>query len=109
MGSGCVQEEIRFVICPELIVSRLFTEVLTNHEALVVMGIERYSDYSGYSDGFKWEGNYQDDRVPYDDFGRKKTSVCAIDAIRFNKNKDQFHCSAILRELNKVSSVKSDR
>lgn len=27
LGRGSVQEEIRFVICPELIVSRLLTEV----------------------------------------------------------------------------------
>ncbi|KAB7503184.1 Poly(ADP-ribose) glycohydrolase [Armadillidium nasatum] len=28
LGLGCVQEEIRFVLCPELLVARLFTEVL---------------------------------------------------------------------------------
>ena len=38
LGSGCVQEEIRFVICPELILSRLFSEVLGENEALVVTG-----------------------------------------------------------------------
>ena len=27
LGDGCVQEEIRFLINPELIVTRLFTEV----------------------------------------------------------------------------------
>ena len=26
LSQGCVQEEIRFVICPELIIARLFTE-----------------------------------------------------------------------------------
>lgn len=39
LGYGCVQEEIRFVICPELIISRLFIEQLGDHEAVIVTGI----------------------------------------------------------------------
>lgn len=42
LGRGCVQEEIRFVICPELIAARLFTEALDSTEALLVVG-EEYS------------------------------------------------------------------
>lgn len=38
LGRGCVQEEIRFVICPELIAARLFTEALDSTEALLVVG-----------------------------------------------------------------------
>ena len=38
LGEGCVQEEIRFVICPELLVSLLFTEVLDDKEAIVITG-----------------------------------------------------------------------
>lgn len=38
LGMGCVQEEIRFLVCPELIVSRLFTEHLQDNECLVVTG-----------------------------------------------------------------------
>ena len=38
LGRGCVQEEIRFVICPELLLSLLFTEVLTDNEAVVITG-----------------------------------------------------------------------
>lgn len=39
LGYGCVQEEIRFIICPELIVSRLFTEELNSSEALLIIGM----------------------------------------------------------------------
>ncbi|XP_063912278.1 poly(ADP-ribose) glycohydrolase-like [Zophobas morio] len=101
LGYGCVQEEIRFVICPELIISRLFTEELGDGEALVITGVERYSNYSGYSDSFKWNGNVNDE-TPFDEYGRRKTTVAVIDATRFTKSKDQFHCSTILRELNKA-------
>lgn len=42
---GCVQEEIRFLICPELIVSRLFCEELDANECVVITGAEQYSNY----------------------------------------------------------------
>lgn len=45
LGEGCVQEEIRFLICPELIVSRLFTEGLDDNECLVMTGAEQFSKY----------------------------------------------------------------
>ena len=45
MGEGCVQEEIRFLICPELILSRLFTEELDDNESLVMTGAEQFSNY----------------------------------------------------------------
>lgn len=37
-AQGCVQEEIRFLICPELILSRLFCERLDSNECLIVAG-----------------------------------------------------------------------
>lgn len=37
-SSGLVQEEIRFLINPELIVSRLFTEVLEDDDCLIITG-----------------------------------------------------------------------
>lgn len=38
LGYGCVQEEIRFIICPELIISRLFVEQMGDQEAVVITG-----------------------------------------------------------------------
>ncbi|MCP4120006.1 MAG: hypothetical protein GY737_32345 [Desulfobacteraceae bacterium] len=38
LGHGLVQEEIRFLICPELIVSCLLTEELDPNEALFITG-----------------------------------------------------------------------
>ncbi|XP_023015523.2 poly(ADP-ribose) glycohydrolase [Leptinotarsa decemlineata] len=101
LGYGCVQEEIRFIICPELIVSRLFVEQLGDQEAVIVTGVERFSNYSGYGESFQWKGNVIDD-TPHDEYGRRRTSICIIDATHFNKPKDQFHPSAMLRELNKA-------
>ena len=40
-----MQEEIRFVICPELILARLFTEGLESNEVMEITGAEMYSSY----------------------------------------------------------------
>lgn len=101
LGYGCVQEEIRFVICPELIIGRLFIEQLTDLEAVIVTGVQRYSKYSGYAETFAWEGPFYDE-TPYDEYGRRRTTVCIIDATRYNKSFHQFYPSAMLREVNKA-------
>ena len=43
LGHGCVQEEIRFLICPELISSMLFTERLGDSEASSIHINPQYS------------------------------------------------------------------
>lgn len=103
LGLGCVQEEIRFVICPELMVTMLVTEELDDTEALIVSGIERYSKYKGYSNSFKWMGDYVDE-TPKDSSGRRLTSIVAIDALYFTHSEAQFNINNIIRELNKVKS-----
>ncbi|XP_011689783.1 PREDICTED: poly(ADP-ribose) glycohydrolase-like [Wasmannia auropunctata] len=109
LGLGCVQEEIRFVICPELMVTMLVTEELDDTEALVVTGIERYSKYEGYSNTFKWKGDFVDE-TPRDNSGRRMTSIVAIDALYFRQSSLQFNMDNINRELNKayVGFVGSD-
>ncbi|KAF0304924.1 Poly(ADP-ribose) glycohydrolase [Amphibalanus amphitrite] len=84
LGDGCVQEEIRFLINPELIVARLFTEVLDATECLVVTGCERFSQFEGYADTFKWTAKATDPS-PLDEFGRRSTQVVALDAVHFTQ------------------------
>ncbi|XP_039248533.2 poly(ADP-ribose) glycohydrolase-like [Styela clava] len=101
LGSGMVQEEILFSICPELIVSRLFTEVLDDNECLIIMGAERFSKYSGYANTFVWEGDYIDSNTR-DSWRRKVSHILALDATRFTNFEDQFKIGKIRRELNKL-------
>ncbi|XP_038061857.1 poly(ADP-ribose) glycohydrolase-like [Patiria miniata] len=101
LGHGLVQEEIRFMICPELIVSRLFTEVLDANECLLMKGAERFSDYTGYASTFRWNGDYKD-VIPRDAWGRKETEILAIDALVFRRLEDQFKPQSLKRELNKA-------
>ncbi|KAK4881298.1 hypothetical protein RN001_004617 [Aquatica leii] len=103
LAYGCVQEEIRFIICPELLISRLFTEQLGSTEALVITGAERYSTYTGYGDSYEWSGDYIDN-TPLDAFARRRTTIVAIDATRFTKSLEQYKTTHVLRELNKAFS-----
>ncbi|XP_038128669.1 poly(ADP-ribose) glycohydrolase-like [Cyprinodon tularosa] len=101
ISAGLVQEEIRFLINPELIASRLFTEALDDYECLIITGTQQYSKYTGYSQTYKWAGSHQD-TTPRDDWGRRCTEIVAIDALLFRNFLEQFHCDKINRELNKA-------
>ncbi|XP_020486540.2 poly(ADP-ribose) glycohydrolase [Labrus bergylta] len=100
-GHGLVQEEIRFIINPELIVSRLFTEALEYNECLIITGTEQYSKYSGYAESYKWKESCKDE-IPRDDWQRKCTEIVAIDALKFRHFLEQFLPEKMTRELNKA-------
>ncbi|KAM9424270.1 poly(ADP-ribose) glycohydrolase [Pholidichthys leucotaenia] len=100
-SSGLVQEEIRFLINPELIVSRLFTEALDHNECLIITGTQQYSKYTGYAHTFQCTGGHQD-TTPSDDWQRRCTEIVAIDALQFRSFLEQFRPDKINRELNKA-------
>lgn len=101
LGKGAVQEEIRFMINPELIVSRLFCERLGADETIVITGCERFADYDGYGNTFRFKALHKD-RVPCTD-GLRSTKVVAMDAINYSRNvEDQFTAREIDRELLKA-------
>ncbi|VVC35590.1 Hypothetical protein CINCED_3A006843 [Cinara cedri] len=100
LGHGCVQEEIRFLICPELLVSQLFSQQMLATEAIVITGVQRFSNYSGYADSFEWDGVHVD-ITPVDNNNRRHCTVVAIDAIYYRDPKVQFTPKSLKRELNK--------
>uniref|UniRef100_A0A8C4ML56 poly(ADP-ribose) glycohydrolase n=1 Tax=Equus asinus asinus TaxID=83772 RepID=A0A8C4ML56_EQUAS len=100
-SAGLVQEEIRFLINPELIVSRLFTEVLDHNECLIITGTEQYSEYTGYAETYRWARSHEDGSER-DDWQRRGTEIVAIDALHFRRSLDQFVPEKIRRELNKA-------
>ena len=101
LSSGCVQEEIRFVICPELIISRLFTERLQDNEVLIIQGFERYSDYAGYASTFKFAGDYKQTNLK-SKHDRFPSTLVVMDALKFHFAPHQFRKENIDRELNKA-------
>jgi poly(ADP-ribose) glycohydrolase len=102
LGNGCVQEEIRFMINPEMIVAMLFSESMGPREAIVMIGCQQFNKYDGYAKSFRWRGSFID-TTPRDRFRRKFTNVVAIDAISFTYKPDlQFNERLVERELNKA-------
>ncbi|KAM7408671.1 hypothetical protein PAMA_002410 [Pampus argenteus] len=100
-GHGLVQEEIRFIINPELIVSRLFTEALEYNECLIITGAEQYSKYSGYAESYKWKDSHKDE-TPRDDWQRRCVEIVAIDALKYRHFLEQFLPEKMSRELKKA-------
>lgn len=98
---GCVQEEIRFLMCPELIVSMLFTEELDDNECLLMTGAEQYSTYRGYGSTFEWSGRH-DDQTISDCWGRRQVQVVAMDALVITNSETQYAPAKMWRELNKA-------
>lgn len=101
LGWGCVQEEIRFVINPEMIVGMLFCESMNSYEAIVMTGCEQFSKYIGYAQTFEWNGTFND-LTPSDAYRRKMNNVVAIDALSFHKPYQQFEEFPLTREANKA-------
>ncbi|KAB5543355.1 hypothetical protein PHYPO_G00078130 [Pangasianodon hypophthalmus] len=101
LGQGLVQEEIRFIQCPELIVARLFTEKLADNECLKITGAQMYSNTSGYSDNFEWHSPHTDS-TERDEWKRRYCQIVAIDALNFADPRQQFTEKSIKRELLKA-------
>ncbi|XP_026103424.1 poly(ADP-ribose) glycohydrolase-like isoform X2 [Carassius auratus] len=100
-GMGLVQEEIRFIINPELMVSRLFTEALDHNECLIITGTEQYSKYTGYAESYRWKANHKDE-IPRDGWQRRCTEIVAVDALKYRNFMEQFQPEKMIRELNKA-------
>ena len=45
---GCVQEEILFLVYPELFVSCVLFECMKDNEAILIKGVRQFAEYHGY-------------------------------------------------------------
>uniref|UniRef100_A0A182STD6 poly(ADP-ribose) glycohydrolase n=1 Tax=Anopheles maculatus TaxID=74869 RepID=A0A182STD6_9DIPT len=101
IGHGCVQEEIRCVINPELLVGRLLFESLRETEAYFVLGSEQYCKYANYASSFTFQADHRDE-TPRDESGRRRCYIVGLDAIRMQPGIDQYDVLALRRELGKA-------
>ena len=60
MDEGIVQEEIRFTICTEMLVSVLLCEVMLTNECVFLIGCEQFTSYTGYADTFQAKADFND-------------------------------------------------
>eukprot|EP01052_Picozoa_sp_SAG31_P003053 SAG31_NODE_113_length_24342_cov_5.194530_15_plen_1060_part_00 len=104
LGHGTVQEEIRFVINPECILARLFTETLMDDEAVLICGAERFSNYSGYAASFRFASDHVDNTPTFHQSGLRATMIVAMDAMKFERQERsrQYFPRECCRELNKA-------
>ena len=105
LSSGCVQEEIRFVISPECLPSTFIFECLKPNEAAYIIGTELFSTYKGYGWEFQFDNDFKDIEPKTDGKKRLDVNILALDAICFMGGKakmEQFHDNQVLRELNKA-------
>ena len=68
-------------------------------------GFERFSKYQGFSDSFKYEGDYTDGTPIDQESLHRKSKLVAIDALNLGSNVpngEQYRRRKILRELNKA-------
>jgi poly(ADP-ribose) glycohydrolase len=95
LGYGCVQEEIKFITCPELIAARLITEVLDDNEALIIKGALPYSKTTGYGSSFKYVAEH-DGKICSD-------TLIVIDALDYSSpNHKETNKQSIDREILKA-------
>jgi hypothetical protein len=76
LGTGCVQEEIMFVVYPELLVGMLMFDTMQADEAIEIIGAERFAQYAGYARSFRFTGDYVD-TTPRDAMGTLKLTPLA--------------------------------
>lgn len=100
LRKGCVQEEIRFMINPELIIGMLFMVSMSKNEAIEIIGSERFSCYMGYGSSFHFAGDYVDKKL-FDATRRRRTRIIAIDALH-SPGKRQYGVDCLVREINKA-------
>ncbi|KFB34902.1 AGAP000589-PA-like protein [Anopheles sinensis] len=102
IGNGCVQEEIRCVICPELLVGRLLFESLRETEAYFVLGAEQFCTYENYAATFAFADDHRDE-TPRDASGRRRCYIVGLDALKvLDGTTNQYSERSILRELHKA-------
>ncbi|CAB3372154.1 Hypothetical predicted protein [Cloeon dipterum] len=78
LGSTCLREEMWFITCPELIVSRFFSREMEVNEAIIVEGVLQYVDFRDANSYFTCQGPMAKSAF------RGPHTVISIDAMDFS-------------------------
>lgn len=103
LSGGCVQEEIRFAVAPELLVGLLVSPYMRDEEAIVLRGAERFSATRGYAQTLEFAGHFADP-CARDPDGTPRIELVAIDALDYRRRDPsrQRTEADLLRELGKA-------
>ena len=83
---GSVQEEIRFTISPECLISVLICEKMNDNESIVIIGAERFCNYSGYSRTFKFTVIHHETVHEQNSYNVLNIRLVAFDAVDVHRN-----------------------
>lgn len=109
MSYGCVQEEITFALCPELIATRVMNDDMGEREAIIMLGAEQFAMLKEGTYGF---GMACDGPVPHPDemlVSSSSSSIIAIDALDYRGGGKrgrgaQYRMKSITREMIKFAA-----
>jgi poly(ADP-ribose) glycohydrolase len=103
LSGGCVQEEIRFAVSPELLAGLVVSPRMEALEAIVLHGAEQFAATRGYAGSLRYNGDFVDRCARAAD-GTPDVTVCAIDAIDYRRGgkTSQYTEGSIRRELDKA-------
>jgi hypothetical protein len=108
LSGGCVQEEIRFAICPELVVAMLFCPCILPNESIQIVGAEQFSAYAGYGPKLRYAGDFRDPSRRDPD-GTVWKAITAMDAYDFRSTDSSFEVQAglqvLVRDLEKAAAA----
>ncbi|GMS96850.1 hypothetical protein PENTCL1PPCAC_19025, partial [Pristionchus entomophagus] len=102
MNHGAVQEEIRFLCCPEMLVSLFLFDRMDVNEAILIQGAQQFSAYLGYANSLKHKPMGLNRNEPRDIYGRARSYLIAIDAYCFQNRQSQYQMKFITREIKKA-------
>jgi poly(ADP-ribose) glycohydrolase len=105
LSGGCVQEEIRFAVAPELLVGMVVSPRMGKGEAILLRGAPRFALTTGYARSLAYGGHFRDP-APRGADGTPEVELVAIDALDFRRFAEamQYKESALLRELAKAQA-----
>lgn len=96
IGRGCLQEEIRFLECPELIVCKLFMEELRDDESVRIENYRQFNVTKGYGETFEWV-SIKESEEPMN-----SRRMIVMDALPYDPACDGFMLHNIQREIQKA-------
>ncbi|EFC46866.1 predicted protein [Naegleria gruberi] len=109
LRGGAVQEEIRFALSPECIISRLIVEKLSNNESLLICGTEQFSSHQGYAKSLLYKGDFIDGNYEKESehLFCFKSQIVAFDSKYYytNEKLKQWKIDCIDREIIKAYSA----
>ena len=106
LEGGNVQEEIRFTVNTECIISKFLNPLPMRHnEVIIIMGSQQFFNYKGYGSSFSFNGyrNNKKEMFFCDNKRDRLGSSCIIgmDAIYFFNPKNQIKINQMMREIAK--------